>query len=176
MVNYSNVFPKAFNKKLALKKMRKDARGKLEGINEKYTEAFAPDAVRDVERASRTESRRSQRDVKTGRSSTILSMRDEMGMDAIGIPSRMNVSKMEGASVERKLKSQQKGEIGAVRKNLLSGAEEIGEKVGLKYLVNLDLATSEEKKTYDANQKKKADKIALWNSRYGGRVSRIGGF
>jgi hypothetical protein len=157
------------------KKFRKDAKKQIAGINDKYTEAFAPDLVADVDRASRSESRRSQREVKTGRSSTILSMRDEMGMDAIGMPNQMNINKMEGRSVESKLKAGQKAEMAAVRKTLLDNTEAVGGNVSLKRLTNLGLATPQDKAAYEAKQKKKAEMQKLMSSGRYSQLSRIGG-
>jgi hypothetical protein len=165
--------------KLGRKLANKAARKRVDAVNAKYTEAFAPDAVADVERASRTESRRSQREVKTGRSSTILSMRDDMGMDAIARPNTMNVAKMEGKSNEDKLKSLQKDALGDIKKDYVSQLDSIGKSAYIRHLDSLGLDAAPEKKLDAAKRKKKALAQDELSSRFNGggltRFSRIGG-
>lgn len=171
---YKNVF-KGMNGLPTRKNINKLTRKKVDAVNAKYADAFAPDAVADVARASRTEERRSQRRVKTGRSSTILSMRDEMGMDAIGIPNQMNVNKMEGRSVEDKLKSQQKGEIGSIKKDYVGQLGSIGKQAYIKNLQGFGMDASAEIKLDMARRKKKAEIKDAYKSGGFKAVSRIGG-
>ena len=93
---------------------------KVDKIRKKYGMSNPKmDTERDIEAAARSESRAMQRAGGTGRSSTLLSVRDELGMPDIAAPNRTDIAKLNAPRTSIKMWLDQDAALAKVRTTMI---------------------------------------------------------
>lgn len=147
----------SLGRKLKGKTAIKDAKKKATAINDKFSEAMIPDAIQDVERSARGEERRMQREIKTGRSSTILGMREDIGMGREAMANTRGLTRMEGSTNTKKLSAGKAQELATLKKTLLGQLDDVGQNVRIDALKKMGMDIKPEVAADLAKRKKRTD-------------------